>query len=56
MDLSASYTFKKKFTIYTEVNNLLNAPLVYHYGADPVRPKQVEYYGIRGIAGFKYSF
>ncbi|MFV0249100.1 MAG: TonB-dependent receptor [Tenacibaculum sp.] len=54
--LDANITFKinKNFTLFAEVNNLLNQSLEYYYG-DSSRPKQVEYHGLRGQAGVKWS-
>lgn len=54
LDANASFRINKHITIFTEVNNLLNEPLEYYYG-DSSRPKQVEYYGIRGQAGVRWS-
>ncbi|MFD0963325.1 TonB-dependent receptor [Pseudofulvibacter geojedonensis] len=55
MDFSASYKFGKHFTIFTDVNNILNQPLIYHYGQTEDRPAQVEYYGLRGSLGVKFN-
>ncbi|QTE21325.1 TonB-dependent receptor [Polaribacter cellanae] len=55
LDFSASYQIGKKWTIFTDVNNILNNPLIYHYGKTEDRPKQVEFYGIKGNIGIKYS-
>ncbi|WP_272148756.1 TonB-dependent receptor [Tenacibaculum aiptasiae] len=55
LDFSASYQIGKNWTIYTDVNNILNNPLIYHYGKTEDRPKQVEYYGIKGNIGVKFS-
>jgi len=54
--LDANLTFKisDHFTIFAEANNLLNDKLEYYYGDDS-RPKQVEFYGIRGQMGIKWS-
>ncbi|MEW7278683.1 TonB-dependent receptor [Aquimarina sp. 2201CG1-2-11] len=54
LDANASFKINKHFTIFAEVNNLLNESLEYYYG-DKTRPKQVEYYGVRGQAGIRWS-
>lgn len=55
VDLSASLHLNDNFMIYAEANNLTNEPLIYYIG-DTDRPEQVEYYGIRGQFGFKYTY
>ncbi|AUC85738.1 TonB-dependent receptor [Polaribacter sp. ALD11] len=56
LDLSASFNLTKNLTFFTDVNNILNEPLIYHYGKnDTERPKQVEFYGVKASAGLKYS-
>ncbi|MCD8404845.1 TonB-dependent receptor [Tenacibaculum dicentrarchi] len=55
LDFSASYQIGKKWTIYTDFNNILNNPLIYHYGKSQDRPKQVEYYGVKGNIGVKFN-
>lgn len=56
LDLNASYTWgkKHKITVYAEAGNLLNQPLRYYQGTKD-RTMQVEYYGIRLNAGFKFA-
>lgn len=54
LDANVSLKVSKHITLFAEVNNLLNQKLEYYYG-DPSRPKQVEYYGVRGQAGVKWS-
>ena len=56
LDLNASYTWgkKTKFTVYANVNNLLNQPLRYYQG-EKNRTMQVEYYGVRLNAGVKIN-
>lgn len=54
LDGNISYKINSHFTIFAEANNLLNQKLEYYYG-DESRPKQVEYYGIRGQMGLKWS-
>lgn len=55
LDLNASYTFLKHFTVYAEATNLLNQPLRYYQGTAD-RTMQVEYYGVRANAGLKVNF
>lgn len=55
LDFSASCKIGNHFTIFSDVNNILNEPLMYHFGATPNRPKQVEYYGIKANLGIKYN-
>lgn len=55
LDLNASYTFLKHFTVYAEATNLLNQPLRYYQGVSD-RTMQVEYYGVRMNAGIKVNF
>lgn len=57
LDLNASYTWGKKYkmTVYAEAGNLLNQPLRYYQGTKD-RTMQVEYYGVRLNAGFKFAF
>jgi len=54
MDFSTSYSFNKKVTIFGEVSNLLNTPMVYTLG-DPEKGRQVqtEYYGVKSLVGIK---
>jgi len=54
MDFSTSYSFNKKITIFGEVSNLLNTPMVYTLG-DPEKGRQVqtEYYGVKSLVGIK---
>lgn len=56
LDLNASYTWgrKTKYTFFAEANNLLNQPLRYYQGQRD-RTMQVEYYGVKVNAGFKFS-
>lgn len=55
LDFSASYKVGDHFTIFSDVNNVLNEPLMYHFGETPNRPKQVEYYGAKFNLGLKYN-
>lgn len=54
LDLSASYKFNKKWSIFVELNNLTNAPYVIYRGQRE-RPVKTEYYSIRGIMGIKFE-
>jgi outer membrane receptor protein involved in Fe transport len=45
-----------KSLLYADVNNILNKPLIYHFGKDETRPEQVEYYGVRCNLGIKLNF
>lgn len=55
LDVNASYTFAKHYTVYAEANNLLNQPLRYYQGTED-RTMQAEYYGVKINAGFKINF
>ncbi|SNR46949.1 TonB-dependent receptor [Flavobacterium sp. ov086] len=55
LDFSASYKVGDHFTIFSDLNNVLNEPLMYHFGETPNRPKQVEYYGAKFNLGLKYN-
>ena len=54
LDYQLSYDFKKHFTVYIELNNLLDAPFVEYIGKRE-RPSRTEYYRQRGQIGFKYE-
>jgi TonB-dependent receptor len=56
LDFGGSYQFTKHLMLYADVNNILNKPLVYHFGKDETRPEQVEYYGVRCNLGIKLNF
>lgn len=55
VDMSASYNPTEQLMIFLEANNLTNEPMKYYKGSEG-RPLQVEYYGMRGTLGVKYSF
>lgn len=55
LDLNASYTFAKHYTVYANATNLLNQPLRYYQGTED-RTMQVEYYGVKVNAGIKVRF
>jgi len=54
MDFGATYMISNNFSVYVELMNLLNKPMEYYLGVEG-RPLQVEYYGIRGMAGVKFN-
>jgi TonB-dependent receptor len=56
LDFGGSYQFTKHLMLYVDVNNILNKPLIYHFGKDETRPEQVEYYGVRCNLGVKLNF
>lgn len=56
LDFGTSYQISKHFTVFADVNNILNRPLIYHFGENQDRPEQVEYYGVRGNIGVKVNF
>lgn len=55
LDLNASYTFAKHYTVFAEANNLLNQPLRYYQGNKDLTA-QAEYYGPKLNVGFKINF
>ncbi len=56
LDFGTSYQFTKNIIVYGDVNNILNNPLIYHFGSSEDRPEQVEYYGVRFNLGVKFNF
>lgn len=54
LDFQLSYTFKKHFTVFMEMNNLLDWPY-FEYRGQKDRPLRIEYYRQRGQVGFKYE-
>ncbi|MDB5283305.1 MAG: TonB-dependent receptor, partial [Bacteroidota bacterium] len=54
LDAQVAYQFKKHFTVFVELNNLLDWPY-FEYRGDPQRPIRVEYYRQKGQVGFKYQ-
>lgn len=54
LDFNANYKFNRTIMLYIEGNNLLNKPMQYYYGVKD-RVSQVEYYGIRGQLGVKFT-
>lgn len=55
VDLSSSYTFMDKYTLYANFINLTNAPLRAYWG-ESKRLSQYEEYGWSARAGFKFNF
>lgn len=55
LDFLASYEFKKYYTVYIELANLLDYPDLVYRGKKE-RPIRTEYYRQRGQIGFKYEF
>lgn len=56
LDFGTSYQFTKYLTLYADINNILNNPLIYHFGKSEDHPEQVEYYGVRFNVGVKLNF
>lgn len=54
LDFQVGYTFKKHYTVYIEMTNLLDWPFTEYMG-NKDRPIRVEYYQQRGQIGFKYE-
>lgn len=54
MDGNISLRISKRIQLFTELNNLLNTRFMFYYGS-PERPTQVEYYGVRGQIGARFS-
>ncbi|WP_257670094.1 TonB-dependent receptor [Parapedobacter tibetensis] len=54
VDVSASYRFNRKLTLFLEVNNLTNEQLRYYQG-NRNRPEQLEFYSVRGLVGLNYQ-
>ncbi|MFV0521508.1 MAG: TonB-dependent receptor [Mangrovibacterium sp.] len=54
LDFNTSYNFNKKFTIFAEVNNILNTPLSYYQGNKKYM-MQAEYYNVRCNLGLKFN-
>ncbi len=54
LDFQCAYSFKKHYTVYIEMNNLLDWPYLEYMG-NKNRPVRVEYYRQRGQVGFKYE-
>jgi TonB-dependent receptor len=55
VDFSTSFQITEQLMVFAELNNLTDEPLSYYIGSSD-RPKQIEYYGVRGQAGIKYGF
>jgi TonB-dependent receptor len=54
LDINASYTIKKQWTIFVDLNNITNQPLRYYQGVVD-RTMQSEYYNMRLTAGVKFD-
>lgn len=54
LDYQFSYSFKEHFTVYMDLNNLLDAPYTEYIG-NKDRPLRTEFYRQRGQVGFKYE-
>ncbi len=55
LDANTSYTFKKKWRIYAEINNITNAPQKTYWG-DESRINDFRYFGFRSTFGISYTF
>ncbi len=55
LDLNLTYGINENFTIYVDMNNILNQPLRYFQGVQ-TRTMQAEFYGMRIKAGVKFDF
>lgn len=55
LDVNASYSFAKHYTIFADATNLLNQPLRYYQGSSEYTA-QSEYYGPRFNLGIKVAF
>ncbi len=55
VDFSTSLQITDQLMVFAELNNLTDEPLSYYIGSSD-RPKQIEYYGLRGQAGIKFGF
>ncbi len=55
VDFSTSFQITEQLMVFAELNNLTDEPLSYYIGSSD-RPKQIEYYGVRGQAGIKFGF
>lgn len=55
LDFQAGYSFKKHFSVYMQLNNLLNQPHRMYRG-ETFRTYYTEFYRLRGQIGFKYNY
>jgi TonB-dependent receptor len=55
LDFNTSYKFNKNFTVFAELNNILNTPLRYYQGESQYT-YQSEYYDIKANIGLKFNF
>lgn len=54
LDLNLTYRINHIFTIFADLNNILNQPLRYYQG-ETTRTMQAEYYGMRMQVGLKFD-
>jgi len=55
LDIGLSCKITKNLLFFADINNILNNPLMYHYGNSEDRPKQVEFYGVKTAFGVKFT-
>jgi len=55
LDFNSSFKFSKNFTVYAELNNILNTPLRYYQGESKYT-YQAEYYNVKVNFGLKFNF
>ncbi len=55
LDANASYTFKDRWRIYAEINNITDAPEKLYLGNES-RIRDLSYYGFRSTFGVSYTF
>jgi len=55
LDFNTSYKFNKNFTLFAELNNILNTPLRYYQGESKYT-YQAEYYDLKVNVGLKFNF
>jgi TonB-dependent receptor len=55
LDFNTSYKFNKNFTVFAELNNILNTPLRYYQGESQYT-YQAEYYDVKANIGLKFNF
>ncbi len=55
LDFNTSFKFNKSFTLFAEVNNILNTPLRYYQGESQYT-YQAEYYNVKINFGLKFNF
>jgi TonB-dependent receptor len=55
LDFNTNYKFNRNFTVFAEVNNILNTPLRYYQGESKYT-YQAEYYNVKVNLGLKFNF